>query len=160
MREWHGTGRYPIELEKDREITWDNQQGNRESHGFRCLSLPCELTNSSATYCKVGCHHGRLYCSPTAISLPSMKEMIKIEVDFMLRNNRGEKWLYWRSGCTVWSSRVLLDGENVSKSRYCHQSEPLHFLIVTISFRTKYVSLNNVVKTQVGFGFDISLKSR
>jgi hypothetical protein len=25
MREWHGTGRYSIELEKDREITWDNQ---------------------------------------------------------------------------------------------------------------------------------------
>ena len=25
MREWHGTGRYPIELEKDREIIGDNQ---------------------------------------------------------------------------------------------------------------------------------------
>ena len=25
MREWHGTGRYPIELEKEREITGYNQ---------------------------------------------------------------------------------------------------------------------------------------
>ena len=52
------------------------------------FGLPYELTNSSATYCKVGCHHGSLYVvsCPNAISLPSKEETSKINVGFMLCN--------------------------------------------------------------------------
>ena len=45
-----------------------------------------ELTHSSATYCKDGCHHGSLYRSPYATSTPPRMEdaMIKInDEDFM-----------------------------------------------------------------------------
>jgi hypothetical protein len=54
------------------------------------FGIPYELTNSSATFCKVGCHHGSLYVvsCPNATSLTSMEETIKINVDFML-SNRG-----------------------------------------------------------------------